>query len=237
MRMLKKILLVEDDSKIREIIKDYLEMEGFFILEANNGENVLTLIREKQPDLIILDIMLPHTDGWTICRHIRSFSNIPIIMLTARSHEEDRLLGFELGADDYVTKPFSPRELVARVKALLKRVQEKPSYSASGILEIGPIKIDRLSHQVFVNNEEIYLSPREYDLLLYFISNADIVLSREQILQGVWGYSYYGNVRTVDTHINRLRDKLGSAADLIQTIRGFGYKFSLSCFYSENNEK
>lgn len=225
--MRKKILLAEDDTKIREIIKDYLETEGFAVLEADNGETALQLIKTEHPDLIVLDIMLPRIDGWSVCRNIRTFSSIPVIILTARSQEEDRLLGFELGADDYVTKPFSPRELVARIKALLKRVQEKTAYPAE-LLQIGPVKIDRLSHQVFINDEEIYLSPREYDLLLYLINNADIVLSREQILQGVWGYSYYGNVRTVDTHINRLRDKLGKAADLIQTVRGFGYKFSLS---------
>ncbi|SHG69351.1 DNA-binding response regulator, OmpR family, contains REC and winged-helix (wHTH) domain [Thermosyntropha lipolytica DSM 11003] len=223
--MKKKILLVEDDAKMREIIADYLEAEGFTALETDNGENVLTLMKIENPDLIILDIMLPRLDGWSVCRKIRSFSDIPIIILTARSQEEDRLLGFELGADDYVTKPFSPRELVARIKALFKRVHDK-NLSSTGFLQVGPIKIDRLSHQVFLNGEEIYLSPKEYELLLYLINNAEIVLSREQLLAGVWGCSYYGNVRTVDTHINRLREKLGSFADLIQTVRGFGYKFS-----------
>lgn len=156
--MHKKIILAEDDCKIREIIKDYLESEGFSVLEADNGETALHLVKKENPDLIILDIMLPRMDGWSVCRNIRTFSNIPIIMLTARSHEEDRLLGFELGADDYVTKPFSPRELVARVKALLKRIQEKTPYSAD-LLHIGPIRIDRLSHQVFIETEHLILPP------------------------------------------------------------------------------
>ncbi len=218
------ILLVEDDKKMQELILDYFESEGFNILSANNGEIALDIIKSKKIDLLILDIMLPRIDGWTVCRTVRAVSNIPIIILTARAQEEDRLLGFELGADDYVTKPFSPRELVARAKVLLKRSSQ--SLDSTDILQIGAIKIERFSHEVTINNSPIYLSPKEYELLLYLINNIGIVLSREQLLQGVWGYSHYGNLRTVDTHVNRLRDKLGNYASYIQTIRGFGYKFN-----------
>ncbi|NLJ71918.1 MAG: response regulator transcription factor [Syntrophomonadaceae bacterium] len=218
------ILLVEDDKKMQELILDYFESEGFNILSANNGEIALDIIKSKKIDLLILDIMLPRIDGWTVCRTVRAVSNIPIIILTARAQEEDRLLGFELGADDYVTKPFSPRELVARAKVLLKRSSQ--NHDSTDVLQIGTMKIERFSHEVTINDSPIYLSPKEYELLLYLINNIGIVLSREQLLQGVWGYSHYGNLRTVDTHVNRLRDKLGNYASYIQTIRGFGYKFN-----------
>ncbi len=222
--MNKTILLVEDDMRIRKIVLDYFESEGFTVLEADNGSRAIEIIKNRLVDLLILDIMLPQVDGWTVCRTTRALSNLPIIILTARAQEEDRLLGFELGADDYVTKPFSPRELVARAKALLKRSGDSPA-SSPELWQLGPVKIDRLSHQVFLNEELIYLSPKEYELLIYLMNNAGMVLSREQLLHGVWGYSHYGNLRTVDTHVNRLRDKLGAQADLIQTVRGFGYKF------------
>jgi DNA-binding response OmpR family regulator len=171
---------------------------------------------------------LPRIDGWTVCRTTRSLSNIPIIILTARAHEEDRLMGFELGADDYVTKPFSPRELLARSQAVLRRSRQQGE-SELTIWHSGPLKIDRVSHEVYINDGSVYLSAKEYDLLLYLMANANMVLSREQLLQGVWGYNYYGNLRTVDTHINRLRDKLGEYSDLIQTVRGYGYKF-VNCY-------
>lgn len=223
--MNKTVLLVEDDQRIRQIILDYFENDGFTVLEADTGSRAIEMIKTRQIDLLILDIMLPQVDGWTVCRTTRAMSNVPIIMLTARAQEEDRLMGFELGADDYVTKPFSPRELVARAKALLKR--SAPAKTGSPELwQIGPVKIDRLSHQVFLDEELIYLSPKEYELLVYLMNNAGLVLSREQLLHGVWGYSHYGNLRTVDTHINRLRDKLEAQADLVQTVRGFGYKFA-----------
>ena len=222
--MNKTILLVEDDHLIRKIVLDYFESEGFTVLEADNGDKAIDIIKNRLVDLMILDIMLPQVDGWTVCRTTRAMSNLPIIILTARAQEEDRLLGFELGADDYVTKPFSPRELVARAKALLKRSADA-SPSSPELWQLGPEEFDRLSHQVFLNEELIYLSPKEYELLIYLMNNAGMVLSREQLLHGVWGYSHYGNLRTVDTHVNRLRDKLGAQADLIQTVRSFGYKF------------
>lgn len=223
--MNKTILLVEDDLRIRKIVLDYFESEGFTVLEADNGSRAIDIIKNRLVDLLILDIMLPQVDGWTVCRTTRALSNLPIIILTARAQEEDRLLGFELGADDYVTKPFSPRELVARAKALLKRSGDLQA-SSPELWRLGPVKIDRLSHQVFLDEELIYLSPKEYELLIYLMNNAGMVLSREQLLHGVWGYSHYGNLRTVDTHVNRLRDKLGTRAELIQTVRGFGYKFT-----------
>lgn len=223
--MNKTILLVEDDLRIRKIVLDYFESEGFTVLEADNGSRAIDIIKNRLVDLLILDIMLPQVDGWTVCRTTRALSNLPIIILTARAQEEDRLLGFELGADDYVTKPFSPRELVARAKALLKRSGDLQA-SSPELWRLGPVKIDRLSHQVFLEEELIYLSPKEYELLIYLMNNAGMVLSREQLLHGVWGYSHYGNLRTVDTHVNRLRDKLGTRAELIQTVRGFGYKFT-----------
>ena len=222
--MNKTVLLVEDDHLIRKIVLDYFESEGFTVLEADNGNRAIEIIKNRIVDLMILDIMLPQVDGWTVCRTTRALSNLPIIILTARAQEEDRLLGFDLGADDYVTKPFSPRELVARAKALLKRSGDSQT-SSPELWQLGPVKIDRLSHQVFLNEELIYLSPKEYELLMYLMNNTGMVLSREQLLHGVWGYSHYGNLRTVDTHVNRLRDKLGAQAELIQTVRGFGYKF------------
>ncbi len=218
------ILLVEDDPRMREIVLDYFESEGFMVFQADNGEKAIEMIKNRSIDLLILDIMLPRVDGWTVCRTTRALSNLPIIILTARAQEEDRLLGFELGADDYVTKPFSPRELVARAKALLKRSADaRPS--SPELWQLGPLRIDRLSHQVFLKEMLIYLSPKEYELLIYLMNNAGMVLSREQLLHGVWGYTHYGSLRTVDTHVNRLRDKLEDHAELIQTVRGFGYKF------------
>lgn len=222
--MNKTILLVEDDKRLRNIVADYFLAEGYNVLEAENGEVALEMIKNRHLDLLILDIMLPRVDGWTICRTTRTLSNLPIIILTARAHEEDRLLGFELGADDYVTKPFSPRELVARAKALIKRTSDTPD-SPSEQWQMGPIRINRYSHEVYIDDELVYLSPKEYEMLLYLMTNAGLVLSREQLLHGVWGYTHYGNMRTVDTHMNRLREKLGKHADLLQTVRGFGYKF------------
>lgn len=222
--MNKTVLLVEDDKRMRDLVQDYLEAEGYQVLTADNGELALEIIKNRHLDLLILDIMLPRVDGWTICRTTRTFSNLPIIMLTARAHEEDRLLGFELGADDYVTKPFSPRELVARAKALIKRSGDAAE-STPEIWNLGAIRVDRFSHEVFIEEQPVYLSPKEYELLLYLMNNAGLVLSREQLLHGVWGYTHFGNLRTVDTHMNRLREKLASCAESIQTVRGFGYKF------------
>lgn len=219
--MLKTILIVEDEQRMRKLISDYFIREGFKVLEAENGEIAIEMFKEQNVNLIILDIMIPLIDGFEVCKQIRSHSDVPIIMLTAKSEESDKLTGFGLGADDYVTKPFSPKVLVAKAKALLKRVEG----DIEEIIEIGGIKINQPSHEVSVDNEIINLSPKEYDLLLFFIKNKGIVLSREKLLDNLWGYSYEGDLRTVDTHIKRLREKMNDKASFITTVRGSGYMF------------
>lgn len=221
--MEKTVLIVEDESRMRELISDYLKREGLNIIEASDGEEALIKFKNEKIDLIILDIMMPKLDGFSVCRTIRKTSNVYIIILTAKEEEYDKLLGYELGADDYVTKPFSPKVLVAKVKALLKRTEEKSS-NIEGVLEIHGISLNELSHSVSVDGEEIELSPKEYDLLLYLMKNQGIVLSRDTLLNKVWGYDYFGDLRTVDTHIKRLRQKLRGRADNISTVRGSGYK-------------
>lgn len=217
-----KVLLIEDEARMRRLISDYLIKEGYTILQAEDGKKGLELFT-SEVDLIILDIMLPKYDGWTVCREIRKKSLVPIIMLTARSEESDELFGFDLGADEYITKPFSPKILVARVKALLKRYENsagKPKCNSG-------IQIDNNAHKVYNENFEIDLTPKEYDLLNYLLSNEGIALSREVILDSVWGYDYYGDYRTVDTHVKRLRVKLKDKGDLISTVRGVGYRFEV----------
>lgn len=221
--MLKTILIVEDEQRMRKLISDYFIREGFKVLEAENGEIALETFKNQNVSLMILDIMIPLIDGFEVCKEIRSHSDVPIIMLTAKSEESDKLMGFGLGADDYVTKPFSPKVLVAKAKALLKRVEG----DVDEIIEIDGIKINQPSHEVSVNNEIINLSPKEYDLLLFFVKNRGIVLSREKLLDNLWGYSYEGDLRTVDTHIKRLREKLNDKASLIATVRGSGYMFEI----------
>lgn len=220
-----KILIVEDDHRMRKLITHYFKSEGYQVLEAENGKDVLETVTAGQVDLVILDLMMPLVDGWTVCRSLRKASAVPIIILTARRQEDDQVLGFELGADDYITKPFSPRVLVARARALLNRTRSGVEQEHS--LEIQHLKIDEACHQLFIDDQPIYLSPREYELLLYLIKNRGQVLSREQILDGVWGFDYFGDFRTVDTHVWRLRAKLSPYDNLITTIRGFGYRFEV----------
>lgn len=222
--MNKTILIVEDEYRMRHLLNDYFKKEGFSIVEAEDGEDALSKFNEKI-DLIVLDIMLPNLDGWTVCKTIRKSSRVPIIMLTAKSEEDDKLYGYELGADDYMTKPFSPKVLVAKVKALLKRVDGIDGDDS--IIEIGDLKISQDAHEVTNNGEYLNLSPKEFDLLIYLVKNKGIALSREKILDNIWGYDYFGDPRTVDTHIKRLREKLGDNDKYIGTVRGSGYKFEV----------
>ena len=219
------VLVVEDEENLRKLIKTYLVKEGAKVFEAADGEQAMTIFEEKKIDLVILDIMLPKYDGWSVCKMIRENSQAPIIMLTARNEENDKLFGFELGADDYITKPFSLKELIARTKALLKRT--KTADELQDIIKIGNLVINKVSHQVTVDDENIDLSPKEYDLLLYFVIHKKQALTREMILDGVWGYDYYGDLRTVDTHVKRLRKKISHVGDKIVTIRGTGYRFEV----------
>jgi len=220
------ILIIEDEERMRKLLRDYFKDSGFNILECDNGIKALDLFKNNRVDLVILDIMIPYMDGWTVCNKIREVSDIPIIMLTAKSEEEDKLLGYELGADDYVTKPFSPKVLVAKAKALLKRSNGKNKLE-NETKKFNGLEINPLSHEVKIDGEEIQLSPKEYDLLLFFAKNEGISLSRDVILDKVWGFDYYGGLRTVDTHVKRLREKLKHKADYIVTVRGSGYKFEV----------
>ncbi|WP_083238871.1 response regulator transcription factor [Caloranaerobacter ferrireducens] len=219
-----KILIVEDEDRMRRLIGDYLKKEGYTVIESENGKIALEKFFNDNIDLVILDIMLPEYDGWTVMREIRKESNVPIIILTARSEESDELFGFELGADEYVTKPFSPKVLVARVKALLRRSN---TFSKEDMLKIGSLELDLDGHRVFNNGVEIKLTPKEYELLTYMVKNKGKALSREAILNGIWGYDYYGDLRTVDTHIKRLRLKLKENSHIIETVRGVGYRLEV----------
>lgn len=215
-----KILVVDDEMLIRSVIKEYLLLDGYEVDEASNGKEALDMVKSNDYSLIIIDIMMPHMDGFQACREIKMIKDIPCIMLSARSEEYDKLNGFELGIDDYVTKPFSPKELVARVKAVLKRYNnDNSSYS------FGDLVIDDKAHDVFLEGNKLYLTPKEYDLLKYFVSNKNIALSREQLLTNVWGYDFFGDDRTIDTHVKTLRKNLGTYGECIKTIRGIGYKF------------
>ena len=225
--MEKTILIVEDEDRMRKLIGDYLKIEGFNVIEARNGNEALSEFNTHKVDLIILDVMMPGLDGFTVCKTIRRNSDVPIIFLTAKGEEEDKLTGFELGADEYVTKPFSPKVLVARTKALLKRI-EGIIVKSDNVFDNEGLKVNLLSRQVYVDNDEVGLSPTEYDLLAYLIKNKGIALSRNALLDNVWGYSYDGDLRTVDTHIKRLREKLGNKSKLICTVRGAGYRFEVS---------
>ena len=221
----KYVLIVDDESRMRKLIKDFLSAKGFSILEAEDGEKALEVFEENQEkiQLILLDVMMPTLDGWSVLRQIRQNSKVPIIMLTARGEEQDELFGFELGVDEYISKPFSPKILVARVEAILKRAkpEEKETKNYDGI------EIDKEGRTVKVDGKEIDLSLREYELLLYLIENENIALSRDKILNNVWNYDYYGDSRTIDSHIKKIRHKLGKKGDYIKTMRGVGYKFEL----------
>jgi len=218
-----KILLVDDDPRIRAMIREYASTEDWQFTEAGHGGEALTLLAAQPFDLIVLDVMMPVLDGWSTLRQIRADSAVPVILLTARSEEYDKLLGFELGVDDYVSKPFSPRELVARMKALLKRTAQ--TATPSQVLTIDGLKIDLGSHQVFVDGQTVALTPKEYDLLTFLAAKPRQVFTRDQLLNQVWGYDYYGDARTVDTHIRSLRDKITPYRHLIATVWGTGYRF------------
>lgn len=218
---MKKILIADDEQRIRKLVCDFLKKEGFETVEAVDGREALELFQEAAIDLVILDVMMPECDGWTVCRAIRRQSQVPVIMLTARGEESDELFGFELGADEYVSKPFSLQVLVARVHALLRR----SGSSLKTVMSFDGLEIDDSARFVKVEGEMVNLSPKEYELLLYLAENQGIALSRDQILNVVWDMNYFGDVRTVDTHIKKLRLKLGAKGDLIQTVRGLGYRF------------
>ncbi len=220
-----RVLLVEDDEKLRHLVKTYLIKEGYHVMEAKDGYEALLKFEEKGADLIILDIMLPDSDGFTVCKKIRKEDKVPIIMLTARSEENDKLLGFELGADDYVTKPFSPKELMARAKATLKRSGKITDEKE--VIEFQNIKIDKSAHKVYADQKEVELTLKEYSLLLYFVENKNIALSREKILDNIWGRDYFGDYRTVDTHVKLIRKKIPGLDAMLQTVRGVGYRFEI----------
>lgn len=215
------ILMVEDDASIRDIVSKYAVQEQFSIYPADCGKKALALFELREYALVLVDVMLPDLDGWTIVREIRKTSSVPIIMLTARGEESDVLFGFDLGVDDYITKPFRVKELMARIKTILKR---NHTVSHGEIVTIGQLEVNTSFHQVSVNAEVIELTPLEYKLLLFLINNRNFALSRNQLLDGVWGFDYFGDERTVDTHVKRLRHKLGVSGDRIQTVRGIGYK-------------
>ena len=225
--MNKTILIIEDEIRIRFLLKDYLLSEGFSVIEACDGEEGLMAFKNNNVDLILLDIMMPKIDGLTVLENIRTVSDIPIILLTAKSQEEDKLYGYDIGADDYITKPFSPKILVAKVKALLKRTADlnEDQYSTKNY---NGLTINKLAHEVKVDNVKLSLSPKEYELLVYLCDNIGIALTRDTILDNVWGIDYYGDLRTVDTNIKRLREKLGEKANYIVTVRGRGYKFDVN---------
>ena len=220
-----KILVVDDESRMRKLVRDFLEREGFAVLEAGDGKEAVEIFYEhKDIALIILDVMMPHMDGWETCREIRKDSKVPIIMLTARSEERDELQGFELGVDEYISKPFSPKILVARAEAILRRTN---AISQDKLLQVNGIEIDKSAHIVRIDGKEIELSFKEFELLAYFMENQGIALSREKILNNVWNYDYFGDARTIDTHVKKLRSKMGDKGDCIKTIWGIGYKFEV----------
>lgn len=224
--MNKTILIVEDEERMRKLISDYLKKDNFSVIEACDGEVALEKFKGNNVDLIVLDLMMPKLDGLSVCNIIRKNSAVPIIILTAKSDEQDKLIGFELGADEYVTKPFSPKVLVAQIKALLKRV-EGTTGKSDNLIQVEALSIHTISREVCINQELITLSPKEYELLLYLVKNKGIALSRDNLLDNVWGYDYNGDLRTVDTHIKRLREKLKDQSKLITTVRGSGYKFEV----------
>ena len=218
-----KILVVDDESRMRKLVRDFLVKQNYDVLEAGDGEEAVDIFfREKDIALIILDVMMPKMDGWQVCREIRAYSKVPIIMLTAKSDERDELQGFDLGVDEYITKPFSPKILVARVEAILRRSNLLPN---EDIISAGGIELNKSAHQVKIDGKDIELSFKEFELLAYFMENQGIALSREKILNNVWNYDYFGDARTIDTHVKKLRSKLGEKGELIKTIWGMGYKF------------
>lgn len=219
-----KVLVVDDESRMRKLVKDFLVRKDYEVLEAENGEQAIDIFfAKKDIALIILDVMMPKLDGWQVCREIRQYSKVPIIMLTAKSDEKDELLGFDLGVDEYISKPFSPKILVARVEAVIRRTM----VTEEELIDVGGIVLDKSAHQVKVDGVEIDLSFKEFELLTYFVTNQGVALSREKILNNVWNYDYFGDARTIDTHVKKLRSKMGPKGDFIKTIWGLGYKFEV----------
>lgn len=219
-----KILVIDDESRMRKLVRDFLTKKGYEVLEAANGEEAMEIFYEdKDIDLLILDVMMPKMDGWEVLKTIRLHSKVPIIMLTARGEERDELQGFDLGVDEYISKPFSPKILVARVEAILRR----SNHVVGEVMNVGGIEINKAAHQVTIDGKPIELSYKEFELLTYFVENQGIALSREKILNNVWNYDYFGDARTIDTHVKKLRSKLGEKGDYIKTIWGMGYKFEV----------
>ena len=220
-----KILVVDDEARMRKLVSDFLVRQNFEVLEAGDGAEAIDIFfADKEIALVILDVMMPKMDGWEVCREIRKYSKVPIIMLTARGDERDELMGFELGVDEYISKPFSPKILVARVEAILRRTNAD---SAEDVVTAGKIQVNKAAHQVTVDGKPIELSFKEFELLSYFIENQGLALSREKILNNVWNYDYFGDARTIDTHVKKLRSKLGDCGEYIKTIWGMGYKFEV----------
>lgn len=220
-----KVLVVDDEARMRKLVKDFLTVKGFQVIEAENGEEAVDLFfAQKDISLILLDVMMPKMDGWEACKTIRQYSQVPIIMLTARSEERDELQGFKLGVDEYISKPFSPKILVARVEAILRRTKQ----AGADASDVGGIRIDKAAHQVTIDGEPVELSYKEFELLTYFVENQGLALSREKILNHVWNYDYFGDARTIDTHVKKLRSKMGEKGEYIKTIWGMGYKFEVN---------
>ena len=220
-----KILVVDDEARMRKLVRDFLTNKGFAVIEAGDGEEAVdTFFAQKDIALVLLDVMMPKMDGWEVLKTIRKYSRVPVIMLTARSEERDELQGFSLGVDEYISKPFSPKILVARVDAILRR----SNVASTENMDVGGICIDKAAHQVTIDGREIELSYKEFELLSYFVENQGIALSREKILNNVWNYDYFGDARTIDTHVKKLRSKMGEKGEYIKTIWGMGYKFEVS---------
>lgn len=214
--------MVDDEARMRKLVRDFLVKSNYDVVEAENGEEAVDIFfRQKDIALIVLDVMMPKMDGWQVCREIRSYSKVPIIMLTAKGDERDELQGFQLGVDEYISKPFSPKILVARIEAILRRTNQLDN---DKIMECGGIRIDKAAHEVLIDDQPVELSYKEFELLTYFIENKGIALSREKILNNVWNYDYFGDARTIDTHVKKLRSKMGAKGELIKTIWGMGYK-------------
>ena len=220
-----KVLMVDDEARMRKLVKDFLAIKGYRVIEAEDGEQAVDIFfKEKDIGLVILDVMMPKMDGWEVCRTLRRYSQVPIIMLTARSEERDELLGFEPGVDEYISKPFSPKILVARIEAILRR----GNAGTGEILEAAGIRVDKDAHEASVDGQPVDLSNKEFELLIYFMENQGMALSREKILNNVWNYDYFGDARTIDTHVKKLRSKLGEKGEFIKTIWGMGYKFEVN---------
>ena len=220
-----KILMVDDEARMRKLVRDFLTNKGFKVIEAADGEEAVDIFFAQQDiALILLDVMMPKMDGWEVLKTIRKYSQVPVVMLTARSEERDELQGFSLGVDEYISKPFSPKILVARVEAILRR----SNAVSSDVLEVGGIRIDKAAHQVTIDGKEVDLSFKEFELLTYFVENEGIALSREKILNNVWNYDYFGDARTIDTHVKKLRSKMGAKGEYIKTVWGMGYKFEVN---------